>query len=457
MSAGKRKELEKIVHIQAERSIETLCSYLRLPSVSAQNSAIPETVHFVTELFHDLGAEVNVLDDLGGNPVVYAFLPAGEKGNAEKTLLFYNHYDVQPPEPFDEWDSEPFEPLLKEGTLYARGVADDKGALMQRIVAVKVLAQTGSLPCNIKFIVEGEEEVGSPGLPAYLEKYANLFRADACIWEFGEKDAAERVQLFSGVKGSAYFEMSTKSSEIDIHSSLAAVIDNPAWRLVQALASMKNQNNDITVEGFFDEIEQADDTLMETVRSIPFEKQALVDTFGLSRPLITEARGEGARDALMLHPTLTICGMVSGYTGEGAKTVLPKEAKAKIDCRMVPGQTGEHLLKCFKRHLTRHGFSDIKIELIESQRAFFSDIHDPFLNLVKETAEQAYQGEAVLNPTSPGTGPMYVFHQHLQLPIVSTGAGWAQSRVHAPNESIRIKDYIDGSLHMAYLLIDFAK
>ncbi|MCL1631529.1 M20/M25/M40 family metallo-hydrolase [Sporolactobacillus sp. CPB3-1] len=456
MDESKKKRLDDEVVKQAKKSMDTLFDYLRLKTVSAQHLTIPETVRFVSELLKGLGAEVKVLDDLGGNPVIYGFLAADERGNKEKTLLFYDHYDVQPPEPLDEWHSDPFEPTVKDGILYARGTADNKGTLMQRLAAIKALEKTDGLPCNIKFLIEGEEEIGSPGLPAYLKKYAELFQADACIWEFGNKDAAERVELFAGIKGSAYFEMSTKSADIDIHSSLAAVIDNPAWRLVQALSSMKNQNNDITVEGFFDEIEEADAELLQTVRGIPFEKQALVDTFGLKRPLITEARGEVPQDALMLHPTMTICGMISGYTGEGAKTVLPKEAMAKIDCRMVPGQTGEHLLKCFERHLARHGFSDVKIELIESQRAFFSDIHDPFLKLVKETAEQAYQSEAVLNPTSAGTGPMYVFNEYLHLPIVSTGVGWAQSKAHAPNESIRIKDYIDGSLHMAYLLTEFA-
>lgn len=456
MDDNKRKVLEKEVRAQADKSIETLYSYLRLKTVSAQNMAIRETVNFVSELLNGLGAEVKVLDDLGGNPVIYGFLPAGEQGHASKTLLFYDHYDVQPPDPLDEWNSDPFEPYLKDGILYARGTADNKGTLMQRLVAIKALENTDGLPCNIKFLIEGEEEVGSPSIAAYLEKYADLFKADACIWEFGNKDAAERVSLFAGIKGSAYYEFSTKSANIDIHSSLAAVIDNPAWRLVQALASMKNQNNDITIEGFFDEIEEPDEELIKTVRAVPFNGEALKKSFGLSRSFITEARGEVPQDALMLYPTLTICGMISGYIGEGAKTVLPKEAKVKIDCRMVPGQTGEHLLACFERHLARHGFSDVKVEMIESQRAFRSDINDPFLKLVKKTAEEAYQSEAVLYPNSAGTGPMYVFDEYLHLPIVSTGVGWAESKAHAPNESIRMKDYVDGSLHMAYLLTEFA-
>ncbi|MCO7174960.1 M20/M25/M40 family metallo-hydrolase [Sporolactobacillus kofuensis] len=456
MIESNRQELKESVIKQADQSVDTLYHYLRLTSVSAQHLAIPETVTFIADLLKKFGGEVQVLDELGGNPVIYGLFPAGEQGNSERTLLFYNHYDVQPPDPLDEWESEPFEPYLKDGTLYGRGTADNKGSLMQRLAAIKALEETEGLPCNVKFLIEGEEEIGSPGLPSYLKKYADLFQADACIWEFGSKDAEERVELFAGIKGSAYFELSTKSASIDLHSSLAAVVDNPAWRLVQALASMKDQNNNILVEGFFDEIEAADEELLQLVRNVPFDKAALSEPFGLTRPLITEARGEIPQDALMLYPTMTICGMVSGYIGEGAKTVLPKEAKVKLDCRMVPGQTGEHLLACFQRHLLRHGFSDIHIELIESQRAYRSNIHDPFLNLVKQTAEEAYQSDVVLYPNSPGTGPMYAFNESLHLPIVSTGVGWAESKAHAPNESIRMKDYVDGALHMAYLLTDFA-
>ncbi|WP_018660778.1 M20/M25/M40 family metallo-hydrolase [Heyndrickxia acidiproducens] len=445
-----KKQIEDL----ANESLPILYDYLRLPSISAQHMKITETVKYVERMLLDLGGKVKILDDLGGNPVVYACFAAASSGDtgSQKTLLFYNHYDVQPPDPLDEWESEPFEPVLKDGILYARGTADNKGSLLQRLVAIKYLQENGGLPCTVKFLIEGEEESGSRHLEPYLRKYKELFQADACIWEFGSLDDKERVQLYAGIKGSAYFELSTKSAAIDIHSSLAACIDNPAWRLVQALASMKNQQNDILVDGFFDEIKEPDEKTRKLVKELPFDKEAFRDLFGLTRPLITEARGEDPREALMFHPTMTICGMVSGYIGEGSKTVLPKEAKVKVDCRMVPGQTGEYLHRCIKRHLERHGFSDIKVDLIDAQRAYRSNINHPFVQLVKTTAEEAYRTKAVLYPNSEGTGPMYIFNRYLSLPIVSTGVGWAQSKAHAPNESIRIKDYIDGTVHMVCLL-----
>ncbi|MFT8872077.1 MAG: M20/M25/M40 family metallo-hydrolase [Sporolactobacillus sp.] len=450
---SKEKETLREMAIEASaESLESLYNYLRLPSVSAQHQAIPETVAYVCELIEAVGGQTKVLDDLGGHPVVYGYVAATKHAENAKTLLFYDHYDVQPPEPLDEWETEPFEPTLKGDVLYARGTADNKGSLVQRLTAVKILQKAGGLPCNVKFLVEGEEEVGSPNLGQYLKAYQTLFKADACIWEFGNLDECERVQLFAGIKGSAYFELSVKTSAIDIHSSLAACIDNPAWRLVQALATMKDQSNNILIDGFFDEIEEPDQELLAAVHNLPFDKNEWAKPYGLTRPLIPEVRGQDPREALVLDPTLTICGMVSGYTGEGAKTVLPKEARVKIDCRMVPGQTGEYLETCIRRHLIRHGFSDVKVDMIEAQRAYRSAVDDPFVTLVKQTAEQAYGAEAVLYPNSAGTGPMYVFDECLHLPIVSTGVGWAESKAHAPNESIRMTDYNNGIVHMVYLL-----
>jgi acetylornithine deacetylase/succinyl-diaminopimelate desuccinylase-like protein len=162
-------------------AIEGLKEYLTFPTISAQNSAIPETVQFVVKMIEEAKGEADVLDDLGGNPVIYGFFPAGRNGDSTKTLLFYNHYDVQPPEPLDEWISEPFQPTIREGKLFARGVADNKGDLIARLTAIKVLQKTqGGLPCNIKFLIEGEEEIGSPNLTPYLEKYRDRFKADAC-------------------------------------------------------------------------------------------------------------------------------------------------------------------------------------------------------------------------------------------------------------------------------------
>lgn len=440
------------------QALDTLTSYIRIPSVAAQNKGISEAVNYVVQLIQEIGGESKVLDDLGGNPVVYGFFPAGKNGAPNKTLLFYNHYDVQPAEPFNEWDTDPFQATEVDGKLYARGVADNKADLIVRLTAIKALYESeGGLPCNVKFLIEGEEEIGSPNLQPYLEKYTELFQADACIWEFGNKDEKERVCMVAGIKGMAYMELVSESAGIDLHSSLGAYVDNAAWRLVHALTSMKNEKNEILVEGFYEDVIPPTDDQIKTVKSLPFDEEALKELHDLKRPLITKALGKDPREAMVFEPTMTICGLESGYYGEGSKTVLPKRAMAKVDCRLVPGQDPEKIVQCIRRHLDKNGFTDIKIHSLNGQHAYRSDFSHPFVAQVVETAKRAYGTEVVMAPNHAGTGPMYDIGNRLNLPIVSTGVGWANSKVHAPNESIRLDDFEQGIVHMTYLLKEFGK
>lgn len=458
MSIVKLDKLRNYAKELFPSSIELLKDYLRLTTISAQKSAIPETVDFVVEAIKEAEGEAKILDDLGGNPVVYGYFAAGSSGDSSKTLLFYNHYDVQPPEPLDEWYTDPFEPTVLDGKLFARGVSDNKGDLIARITAIKVLQKVeGGLPCNIKFMIEGEEEIGSPNLAPYITKYKDLFKADACIWEFGSKDEKERVNMVAGIKGMAYMELTCVGADIDMHSSVGAYVDNAAWRLVQALATLKNEQNNILVDGFFDGIEEPKESEIRAVQELPFDDEAVSTLYGLKRPLITAAKGVDPREAMVFQPTMTICGIESGYTGEGAKTVLPKSAKVKLDCRLVPGQNPNHIFESIQKHLLKYGFNDIEVALLNGQRAYRSDFNHPFIAHVLETARDVYQKDAVLAPNSAGTGPMYEFGNQLNLPIVSTGIGWVESKAHAPNESIRLNDFEEGVVHMAHMLSGFSK
>ncbi|MED3652346.1 M20/M25/M40 family metallo-hydrolase [Heyndrickxia sporothermodurans] len=456
MSGKDIENLKKSMKEMVNDSIEKLQNYLRLPTVSAQHKAIQETVEYVVKMIKEIDGEAKVLNDLGGNPVVYGFFKASKQGDSTKTLLFYNHYDVQPPEPLNEWNTKPFEPTIIDGKIYARGVADNKGDLVARLTAIRILQNSeGGLPCNVKFLIEGEEEIGSPHLAPYLEKYRDLFKADACIWEFGGKDVKNRINMVAGIKGMAYMELTSIGAEIDMHSSLGAYVDNAAWRLVHALGTMKNNQNEIVVDGFFDGIEEPTESEKQIVSALPFDEEAIKRIYGLKLPLIPAAKGVDPRIAMVFYPTMTICGLESGYTGEGAKTVLPKKAKAKIDCRLVPGQDPDHIFECVKKHLKDHGFHDIEVKLINGQKAYRSDYNHPFIEHVIQTAEEVYENEVVLAPNAAGTGPMYIFGEQLKLPIVSTGVGWAESKAHAPNESIRIQDFEDGIVHMAHMLNGF--
>jgi acetylornithine deacetylase/succinyl-diaminopimelate desuccinylase-like protein len=436
-------------------AVALLQAYCRQPSISAQQIGIRETIQFVSDMIAAAGGRVQVLDDCGGNPVIWAEFEPDAVGPATPTLLFYNHYDVQPPEPLEEWTSPPFAAEIRDGKLFARGAADNKADLVARLQAIQILRQHGGLPCRVRFLIEGEEEIGSPGLAPYLRKHAQRFRADACIWEFGGRDAQERVEMVTGVKGMCYLQLWATGADVDVHSSLGAVLDNPAWRLVQALASMRTVDNRIVVEGFYDGVVAPSEHLRRRVQSEPYDYEHARAVLGLRRPLVVPV--EDAREALVFAPTMTLCGLESGYAGAGAKTVLPRRAQAKLDCRLVPEQDPADIERKIRAHLDRYGFTDVEVSSINGEKAYRANLDHPFVALCEETARAAYESPVVLWPNSAGTGPMHLFKEHLgeALPIVSTGCGWSQSRAHAPDESIRLADFARGIEHMIRLLERF--
>lgn len=433
--------------------------YLRMESVSTENRQIPETVAYVKGLIERTGGEVQVLDDLGGNPVIYGYFKASPQGNSERTLLFYNHYDVQPSDPLEEWRTEPFEPTVVDGVLYARGVSDNKANFMARLNALSLLNESGGLSCNVKFLLEGEEEIGSPNLGKYIKKYADLFKADACIWEAGSKDKYENYVVSAGMKGIAYFDLEVDTANIDIHSSMAAIIDNPAWRLIHALESMKNSKNEIVVDGFYDGIPPLSNKDKAAAAAQPFDAKQVAEQYGLTGKFITEGTAVSPTEALAFYPTMTVCGFSSGYTGPGIKTVLPRSAKAKLDCRLVPGQSPENVHESLRRHLDAHGYEDVRLTMIAAEGAQRTSVEDPFIEMVVQTAQAVYgdKNPVVVSPSMAGTGPSELFEKYLKLPIAGVGAGWAHSGAHAPNENVRLNDYYENIAHMVHLMEVFGR
>ncbi|HLN63985.1 MAG TPA: M20/M25/M40 family metallo-hydrolase [Symbiobacteriaceae bacterium] len=452
----KEHALEELCQGEFSRALAELQRLVRQPSVAAQGVGIAETVRLVVELVEASGGSVQVLrEGIPGNPVIYADFP----GAGERTLLFYDHYDVQPAEPLDEWTTEPFGGEVKDGTVYGRGVADNKGEIVARLAAIRAIraANGGTLPCRVKFLIEGEEEIGSPALYPALARYADLFKADACIWEFGGVDEEGRPELYGGIKGMAYMQLWVRHAEVVMHSSLAAVVENPAWRLTWALATLKAPDGRVLVPGFYDGIVEPTAEQRALARSIPFDAGSLKETYGIKQPLLADTH-DGAIDRLVFQPTCTLCGLEAGYTGAGSKTVLPKRAQAKIDCRLVPGQDPQAILAKFRRHLDEHGFTDVEIELLSGQRAYWTDPTHPFVDLVVRTAREAFGAEPVYHLSSAGTGPMYGFGQYLgALPIISVGSGNPRSRAHAPDENIRLADFQNAIRHMALLLQEFGR
>jgi len=435
-----------------ERFLDEFAEFIAVPSVAAQRREIQPMADLLAKRFRTLGAEVQQypLPD-GGSPVVYAEIGAGPR-----TLLIYNHYDVQPEDPLDLWESSPFELARRDGVLYGRGVADDKGELLARIQAVETwLATQGDLPVKIKWVAEGEEEIGSVHLESWVEEHADLLVADGVLWEGGGYDEAGRIIMGAGCKGIAYFELRVQGANQDVHSSYAPIVPNPSWRLVWALSTLKNAQDEITIDGFDATVRPLTDEEIAIIDAQPFEAEAFKQFYGLDG-FLNGLDARAANRRLYEAPTLTICGLNSGYQGPGSKTVLPAQASAKLDFRLVPNQTPEKIEELLRAHLDRRGFADIEIEMLGGERPVRSPLTSPLQAAAVAASLDTWNKTPDIRPWFAGSGPMYPLSERLGIPVISAGATWnPHSRVHSPNENVLERDYFDAMRFTARLLAHF--
>ena len=432
-------DFDAYVRAREREYIDELKTLIRQPTVSAQGIGIPETARIVLDRAKKRGgiaAEALTVD--GGPPTI-----VGETGRGDRTLLVYNHYDVQPPDPLDEWETPPFEPTERDGFLYGRGVSDNKGNLMARLQAIDAYRATmGELPLRIRVLYEGEEESGSAHLAAFVARHGERLRADGCIWEAGYKDAAGRPTISCGLKGIAYVELRVRGANKDAHSSLATIVPNPAWRLVWALATLKNGADQITIDGFMDAVRPptaADRALLE---GLPFDEEGMLRIHGITR-FVRGLRGYELKKKHFLEPTCTICGIVSGYTGAGSKTVLPAVASAKIDFRLVPDLTPEKVTLLLRAHLDRRGFEDVEVVPGHGEPPSRWPTDSVTARAAVDACRSAYGSEPVVYPLLAGSGPLSTVCGTLGIPAAGFGSGNAASANHAPNENIAIADYVD--------------
>ena len=435
---------------QHDRFIADLQSFLRQPSVAATNDGIQPMADLVQARLEQIGATVRQIPT-GGAPVVYA-----ELGSGRRTLLIYNHYDVQPAEPLDLWTQPPFEPDVRDGKLYARGVSDDKGDLLCRIQAIETWQKTiGPLPLKIKWVIEGEEETGSPHLAEFARTHATMLNADGCLWEGGGKDEADRFTLSMGLKGIQYLELRVRGAARDLHSGYAAIVPSPVWRLVWALQTLKDENDNILIEHYFDQVRAPSEAEREMLKAMPFDETKLKTAFGIER-FIGDEHGLDALVRLLYGPTLTICGIQAGYTGEGMKTVLPNYAFAKMDCRLVPDLTPELCVSLLRAHLDRRGFTDVEIVPLSSEYPALSPIDSEVVRAAQAAARDIYGADPVLQPLVAGSGPMHPLSTGLGIPAVLAGIGYSDTRAHAPDENIRLADYFEGIRFIGRFIEHFA-
>jgi len=436
-----------------QEAIDDLMRLCRLPSVSAEGRAIEETAQLVSEMLRSLGFRTQILPKAGGHPVVYGELAGASR---EKTLLFYNHYDVQPAEPLDLWSSPPFEPTVREGKLYARGACDNKGNIAARLAVIRAfLAVQGQVPVSLKFCIEGDEEIGSPGIEPFVEEQRQLLAADACLWEGGGVNWQGQPQITLGAKGLLYLELEARGANRDAHSSYATVLPNPAWRLLWALATLKDSQENILIDGFYERVRPASPQERAAVEAMPSEETYRARSLGIDG-FLKGVRGLDYRLRHLFEPTCNIAGLSSGYEGPGAKTVLPSRATAKLDFRLVPDQEPEEVLEKLQRHLHQKGYGDVEVRRLAAERPARTPIDHPFVGLVCEAARQVYGQEPVLIPSMGGTGPLYPFVKTLGLPTVDCGTGYPESRMHASDENIRLADFLRSAKHIAAVLERFA-
>ena len=449
MTNKRLPQVDEIIQQQLPESIEMLRQLCAIPSVTDHRQAAADCADLVEEMLQQQGVQTRQFPT-GGNPIIY-----GEaNGRSDKTLLFYLHYDVQSPEPLESWISPPFELIERENKLFARGAADDKGHLVSRLAGLAALRKAyGQLPCNIKFFIEGEEEAGSLHVESFIKENTELLAADGCVWEFGGVNLDSQPVQVLGMRGICYVDLLVKTASQDAHSGLAgSIFPNAAWRLVWALNTLKDVDERIRIPGFYEDAKPPTARDLELLAKMPDEAPKLKKMYGLNGFLRGLTGGLDLKRDAIFEPTCTICGLDSGYQGQSSKTVLPAEARAKVDFRLVPDQDPADILHKLRQHLEQEGFSDVQIIHQGSTKPARTDPEDPFVLLANQTAETVYGQWPSIQPMSGGSGPNHVFIDTLKLPVISSGVGYPGTAIHAPNEHIRIEDFRQGIRHIAYLI-----
>lgn len=421
---------------EAQQLLEQLC---RQPSIAAQNTGIAEMSDLVEHLLSEVGFKTQRLLAEGAPPVIYGEL----RGRSPYTLLLYNHYDVQPAEPFDLWLSPPFEPVVRDGKFFARGASDNKGEIAARLAAIRALRTTyGELPITLRWIIEGEEEIGSPHFESIAANYAPLLKADGALWEGSGFDKADRPHLALGTKGLFYVQLDVQGTAVDAHSGNAPILPSAAWRLVQALATLKTPDGKVRIPGFYDAVKPLSQAQLDVLAAQEDNDAELLEQYGI-KGFVDGLSGVGLREREAAMPTCNIAGLLSGYTGEGVKTVLPARAMAKIDFRLVPDQDPQDILKKLQAHLHAGGYSDIQISVFGSTEPVVTPIEDPFVQRMISIAENFAGKPASITPIVGGTLPLLgALRRYVGLPgLCAPGnASYWGSGAHAPNEHIRLSD-----------------
>ena len=410
--------------------VEELRDFCSIPSETDQLPELDRGAHWVEQRLRSVGADVTVLREGGVPPLVI-----GELGAGPRTLIAVQHYDVQPAAPLELWESPPYDPSLRNGRLSARGVCDNKGELLHRIQAVEALRDaTGELPCRVRFIVEGEEESDSAHLAPLLSRRPQFFEGHGALIEGGGVDEKGRPMLVCGVRGMSYVELSVRTLGFDAHSGGAQLLPNAAWRLIQALETLRAPDGGVTIDGFMDDVLAPTEAQLAHLRTLPFEESEIKRIYAINA-FVGGLTGFAAQVADTFKPTCNISGIVSGWTDPGVKTITPAEASAKVDMRLIPNQDPGRIEAALRAHLDRRGFTDVTMTVHRGEQPYWTPISDPIVDAADRAHDGIFEAPPLRWFSAGGTAPMHQVCAPHRLPMVTLGAGDPEVRAHAPNES----------------------
>jgi acetylornithine deacetylase/succinyl-diaminopimelate desuccinylase-like protein len=430
---------DRYVDRHARTFAERLQALCRMPSVAARGTGMRAMAETVEQMMQRVGIGTRTFRVGAGYPIIY-----GESGAGAQSYIVYGHYDVQPVGHLSEWSSGPFAASITDGRLYARGAANSKGDLVARLAAVEAYQKSfGKLPVSLRFFVEGEDGLGSPSLYRFAAENPDMFAAQGCIWDEGYKDTKERPVISLGFKGIQFLELRAHGARSDLHSKWGAIVPNPAWRLVQALATITSPKGVITIDGFSSKIAPVSDEDIEALKSIELDEAGLKREFRIGGWL-RSMKGAALVKEHIFGPTCTICGIQTGHTEAGIKTVLPSMAMARLDFRLVPDLTPALVLEMLREHLDVRGFKDIEIIELGNAPLAKSSAGSDVARAVIAGATEVYGVSPMIYPMDPSSGPVGAVcgASEPPTPVASFGISYAGSNPHGPDENIRIDDFL---------------
>ncbi|HEX3644581.1 MAG TPA: dipeptidase [Vicinamibacterales bacterium] len=447
------------INVNRERYLEELKAFLAIPSISAlpqHADDVKRCANWCADEMRRIGMQHVRLVDTPGNPVVYGdWLGAA----GAPTILFYGHYDVQPVDPLELWESPPFEATVRDGEIYARGSADDKGQVFMHFKAIEAhLKQNNGLPVNMKIILEGEEEVGSVNLDNFIRDHKSELGADVVVISDSPMFARGVPSICYGLRGLVYFQIDLRGSSTDLHSgSFGGAVVNPAFALAQILAQMKDRGGRVKIPGFYDDVVALQEEERQAWATLPYNEKQYKKDFGI--PKVFGETGYTTLERTWARPTFEVNGLLSGFTGEGAKTVLPAVAMAKVSMRLVPNQTPDKIAELFEAHLRDISPKtvELKITRMHGGKPWMTSYDNPFVQAAGRAIERGFGRKPVFTREGGSIPVVSTFQEELGLPSVLFGVGLPDENAHAPNEKLDVANFHGGVISAAFLYEEIAR